>query len=65
MNKNPLENLANRIGLYAYLAAVGGLQYWPTARQAMIEERTLPVAPSSLKETAEYERDATQEKIPA
>lgn len=65
MNKNPLEDLANRIGMYAYLAAVGGLRYWPTVRQAVIEERTLTVAPSSLKETTEYERDATEEKISA
>jgi hypothetical protein len=65
MNKSPLEDLANRIGMYAYLAAVGGLRYWPTVRQAVIEERTLNVAPVSLKETTENERDATEEKISA
>jgi len=66
MNKNPLEALANRIGMYAYLAAVGGLQYWPTVRQAVIEERTLPVAPAaSLGETAEYGHEREKDEISA
>ena len=66
MNKNPLEDLANRIGLFAYLAAVGGLRHWPTGRQALIEERTLNIAPAaSLAERAEYERAANEEKVPA
>ena len=64
MEKNPLEHLANRIGLFAYLAAVGGLQHWPTARQAVIEERTM-TAPSPLIEATKYEREAREEKVPA
>ena len=31
MNKNPLQDLANRIGMYAYLTAIGGLRYWPAS----------------------------------
>jgi hypothetical protein len=55
--KNPLENLANRIGMYAYLAAVGGLQYWPTVRQVGIEERSLaPLSAKTLEEGSETER---------
>jgi hypothetical protein len=46
MNRNPLEELANRIGMYAYLAAVGGLRYWPTVRQAVIEEETYSISPA-------------------
>ena len=64
--KNPFEALANRIGMYAYLAAVGGLQYWPTVRQAVIEERTLAPSPARpLTETADFEHDRTEEAVPA
>ena len=61
MNKNPLQDLANRIGLYAYLAAVGGLRYWPVVREVAIEERRLAISPPprrhSLEDTVEYERE--------
>ena len=66
MNKNPLEALANRIGMYAYLAAVGGLEYWPTVRQAAIEERTLTKqAALSLDEKAEFEYERSETQVPA
>jgi hypothetical protein len=59
-NKSPLEALADRIGMYAYLAAVGGLRYWPTVRQAVIEERTLTPDLGAREPSQEH-----QEKIPA
>jgi len=68
MNKNPLQDLANRIGMYAYLTAIGGLRYWPALRDADIEEETLSIWPAMRSterdETAarEYERE---EKISA
>jgi hypothetical protein len=63
MNKtrNPLQDLGNRIGLYAYLAAVGGLRYWPVVREVAIEERTLSITPAPprhpLEDAVEHERE--------
>jgi hypothetical protein len=66
MNKNPLEALADRIGMYAYLAAVGGLQYWPTVRQSVIEERSLPSKRAvSLSQKADFESKDSREKVSA
>ena len=66
MNKNPLQDLANRIGLYAYLAAVGGIRYWPVVREVAIEERTLAItrAPRrhSIEDSVEHE---CEEKVTA
>ena len=67
-NKNPLQDLANRIGMYAYLAAVGGLRYWPTVREAVIQEEIYSMTPATRSDEApayEYERETTEEKIPA
>jgi hypothetical protein len=66
MNKNPLEDLANRIGMYAYLAAVGGLRYWPAVREATIEEQIAPVPRArALDETVPYEYRREDDRIPA
>jgi hypothetical protein len=68
MNKNPLQDLANRVGMYAYLAALGGLRYWPALREAAIKEETLAIWPAMRStgpgKTAaqEYEPD---DKVPA
>ena len=66
MNKNPLQDLANRIGMYAYLTAIGGLRYWPALRDAVIEEETLSIAPATPapEDTVEYEYQQ-QEKLSA
>jgi hypothetical protein len=69
MNKNPLQDLANRVGMYAYLAAVGGLRYWPTVRQAAIEEQTLAISPAlrstEPRETTTREDEPDEDKVPA
>ena len=66
MNKNPLQDLANRIGLYAYLAAVGGLRYWPVVREVAIEEQRLAITAAprrhSVEDSVEHERE---EKVTA
>jgi hypothetical protein len=63
-NKNPLEALANRIGMYAYLAAVGGLEYWPTVRRVAIEERRLtPASALSLEAAEPFEESEEREKV--
>jgi hypothetical protein len=65
-SKNPLEALANRIGMYAYLAAVGGLEYWPTVRRVGIEERRLePKSAASHEVAAKFEPREEREKVPA
>ena len=64
MNKNPLEELANRIGMYAYLAAVGGLRYWPTVRQTVIEEETYVISPATPADKA-LSPERESDKVPA
>ena len=64
MNKNPLEELANRIGMYAYLAAVGGLRYWPTVRQTVIEEETYVISPATSTDKA-VSPEREPDKVPA
>lgn len=39
--RNPLRQLGDMVGLYAYLAATGGLRYWPDVRRTIIEEQSL------------------------
>ena len=40
MRRTPLQQIGDRIGMYAYLAAMRGLRYWPGLRQAGIVEQT-------------------------
>jgi hypothetical protein len=42
MRRTPLQLLGDVLGMYAYLAAMGGLQYWPALREASIVEVSLP-----------------------
>ena len=42
MPRTPLQQFGDLVGMYAYLAAVGGLRYWPALRRASIVEETLP-----------------------
>jgi len=45
MPRTPLQQFGDLVGMYAYLAAVGGLRYWPALRRASIVEETLPLEP--------------------
>ena len=56
MRRNPLQQFGDMVGLYAYLAATGGLRYWPEVRRAMIEEQSLK-KPSTPKTESERARD--------
>lgn len=44
MRRTPLQLLGDVLGMYAYLAAMGGLEYWPALREASIVEVSLPAA---------------------
>ena len=70
MPRTPLQQLGDIVGMYAYLAAVGGLRYWSAVRRAGIEEQTLPVetevAPQAeaFTDTVEYEIDPDRARTP-
>ena len=51
-SRNPLQQFGDMVGLYAYLAATGGLRYWPLVRRQLIEEQSLRQKPE-----AEQQRD--------
>jgi hypothetical protein len=55
-SRSPLQQFGDMVGLYAYLAATGGLRYWPLVRRELIEEQSLRQKPAS-KPKAEHERD--------
>jgi hypothetical protein len=42
MRRTPLQQFGNRIGMYAYLAAIGGLQFWPRIRNLTVEDYQRP-----------------------
>jgi hypothetical protein len=44
MRRTPLQLLGDVLGMYAYLAAMGGLEYWPALREAPIVEVSPPAA---------------------
>ena len=53
MRRTPLQLLGDVLGMYAYLAAMGGLEYWPALREASIVEVSLPA-------TAQVDHDDVQ-----
>ncbi len=42
MRRTPLQLLGDVLGMYAYLAAMGGIQYWPDLWKGSILEVSLP-----------------------
>lgn len=52
--RNPLQQIGDMVGLYAYLVATGGLRYWPALRRSVVEEESLRYA---SKPQFEKERD--------
>jgi hypothetical protein len=42
MRRTPLQLLGDVLGMYAYLAAMGGIEYWPDLRNGSILEVSLP-----------------------
>ncbi len=70
MPRTPLQQLGDMVGMYAYLAAMGGLRYWPDVRRASLEEETRPVelvpAPQAeaFTDTVAYEIDPDRERTP-
>ena len=60
MPRTPLQRFGDLVGMYAYLAAVGGLRYWPALRRAGIVEETLPVEAEELAQ----EEAAQAEEFP-
>ena len=71
--RNPLQQFGDMVGMYAYLVAVGGLQYWPALRRTgAIEEQTLPDKAEEtegsgdpLADTVPYEYDLGRVEAPA
>ena len=71
MPRTPLQQLGDMVGMYAYLAAVGGLRYWPALRRAGIEEAARPVGTEVAPQTEEffsgsvrYEYSSSRERTP-
>jgi hypothetical protein len=54
--RNPLQQIGDMVGLYAYLAATGNLRYWPQVRRQVIEEQSLRQKPAQ-QTSVERERD--------
>lgn len=42
MRRTPLQQIGDRIGMYAYLVAIGSLKLWPRIRSLTVEEYTRP-----------------------
>ena len=51
MHRTPLQQIGDRIGMYAYLTAIGGLPLWPRIRRLTVEEHPLPT-PEEPAETS-------------
>jgi hypothetical protein len=70
MPRTPLQQIGDMVGMYAYLAAIGGLRYWPALRRAGIEEAARPVEPAPAPQaeaftgTIAYEIDPDRERTP-
>ena len=68
MPRSPLHQIGDILGMYAYLAAMGGLRYWPALREGGVIEERLP-APASQNASRgiayEYEHDPGRERTPA
>jgi hypothetical protein len=71
MPRTPLQQLADMVGMYAYLAAMGGLRYWPAVRRAGIEEETRPIETEAHPQAGEffgdsvrYEYSSSRERAP-
>jgi hypothetical protein len=70
MNNNPFERFVNMVGMYAYLAAVGGLDQWPALRRSVLQETPAPKElvereESLFEATVPYEYDEKHEGVPA
>ena len=77
MPRTPLQQIGDMVGMYAYLAAVGGLRYWPAVRRASIVEETLPAEPEEapqeeapqaeeiFSESVRHEYSSGRERTPA
>jgi hypothetical protein len=61
MRRTPLQQIGDRIGMYAYLTAIGGRQLWPRVRNLRIEEQRRPSVdePSPLVANGDPARDET------
>ncbi len=42
MRRTPLQQIGDRIGMYAYLVAIGGLKLWPRIRSLTVEDYPRP-----------------------
>jgi hypothetical protein len=77
MPRTPLQQFGDLVGMYAYLAAVGGLRYWPALRRASIVEETLPAEPEQVvqheapqaeeifSDSVRHEYSSSRERTPA
>ncbi len=62
MRRTPLQQVGDRIGMFAYLAAMGGLQLWPRIRRLTVEEHPLPAPEEPAAATVEtHEKTVAQE----
>ena len=65
MPRTPLQQIGDMVGMYAYLAAVGGLRYWPALRRASIVDETLPVEPEEAPQAEEFFSDSVRREYSA
>ena len=70
MRRTPLQQIGDRIGMYAYLAAMRGLRYWPGLRQAGIVEEDwrpkheAPQVEEFFSDTVRHEYRPEREQTP-
>jgi hypothetical protein len=62
MPRSQFRRLGEMVGMYAYLAAIGGLRYWPAARRAGIEEETWPVQAEMAPHAEEFFSDSVRDE---
>ena len=71
MRRSPLQQFGDMVGMYAYLAAMGGLRYWPAIRRASVEEQPFPASVEieepgrDLVSASQYEYTPRRERTPA
>ncbi len=62
MRRTPLQQIGDMIGMYAYLAAMGGLRYWDGIRNADMADQAWPVPPpESVRPVEHYGQDGGYE----